>query len=168
MLKLKANGITHELPEIGEALIPNLYSGTKDFDGTKWESAINQWDLTTKVDGFTVAKKATPWGAVGQALDVRAGEVYRMTAMVRMGAGGSFYIEAGTSADDPKSCKADFSRIFNESNYGWQKCAVTFTITKSGKAVFRIGNSADSGAFEIYAIHLCRVKSAGETSYWCE
>ena len=112
----------------------NLYTGTKDYNGTGWKN-LHLWENDGTYNGFTVKKNSTWWNGLYQVVDVTEGELYTFSGYAKSDGGGCYIYATGAGASFDKECKSI------EISLEWQRISRTFVVTKSGGAAFRFEQS---------------------------
>lgn len=112
----------------------NLYTGTKDYNGTGWKN-LHLWENDGTYNGFTVKKNSTWWNGLYQVVEVKQGEIYTFSGYAKSDGGGCYIYATGAGASFDTECKSI------EISLEWQRISRTFVVTKSGGAAFRFEQS---------------------------
>lgn len=115
----------------------NLYTGTKDYNGTGWKN-VHLWKNDGTYNGFTVKKNSTWWNGLYQVVEVKQGEIYTFSGYAKANGGGCYIYATGAGASFDTESKS--IEISSE----WQRISHTFVVTKSGGAAFRFEQSDKS------------------------
>ena len=124
----------------------NLFIGTRDFSGDKWENwSLAQWRTADETfEGLTVKKKSTAWSGITQSVQVKVGLDYTLSAWIKCTEGAQivFYGE-NTNRNDTsvtKMCGTDWRRVhMTFSPYADGNCKPRFENTVEGETMYICG-----------------------------
>lgn len=128
---------------------PNLFSGSKDFTGSKWDDIPENVQKDKYLD-FTAINVNWAWNGISQYIAVNKGETFTASMYVKAKAGStvSWYINLlGDKAGYKKVDANPANKTINGTG-NWQKTSITFTVT------------GDSGAIRP------RIENDGSSSFW--
>lgn len=138
----------------------NLYSGTKNFSGTKWKYK-DSYVTDGTYNGFTVWKRTGAWSGSWQYISVEVGDVYTFSAWVKKSSSGP-YAGCFLNGSDVTG-QVIYS---NESQWPvnqWFKLVHTTKITKAGSMHYGV-ESSNSNAWWICGIKLEKGNKATDWS----
>ena len=128
---------------------PNLFTGSKDFTGSKWIN-ISENPQKDKYLDFTAIYVNWTWMGISQYIAVNKGETFTASMYVKVSAGSSvsWYINLPSDEGAYKQVNVDSNSKTINGTGNWQKTSITFTVT------------GDSGAIRP------RIESDGSSPYW--
>lgn len=89
----KYSGLQLVLSPINNILQSNIYEGSKDFSGTKWNNKELYTIENEKYNGLTVLSSTTQYVGLHQEFNATAGEIYRISAYIKSSVSDNMYYE---------------------------------------------------------------------------
>lgn len=159
----------NEIAEKKDIVNPNLFTGSKDFTGSKWTNfptdALAKAQKDKYLD-FTAVCVNWAWQGVAQYIAVNKGETFTASAYVKAKVGSSIYWYTTLNVDIESGYKKVGTSPTAETIHGtgnWQKASITVTALDSGAIKPRI-ESDGSSSFWIAGMKLERGTVA---TPWC-
>ena len=161
-----------ELAERKDAINPNLFTGSKDFTGSKWANIPSDVSLANvqkdKYLDFTAILVNWQWGGISQYIDVKAGETFTASAYVKAKAGTvlHWYTDLNTDGEGGHK-RADVSPVVQDIAVtdDWQRTSLTFTFTVTSDGTIKPRIEGD-GSVPFWIAGMKLEKGAVATD-WC-
>lgn len=120
----------------------NIYVGTKNFSTYKWPN-MHAWDDDGTYQGFAVKKRNGRYQALWQPLNVKSGEIYTLSAYVKIAATG--YYACGPYMSDGATCGYKLlKQKAPQTENVWERVFSTYEITSDGVMYFGIEADHDT------------------------
>ena len=159
-----------ELAERKDAINPNLFTGSKDFTGSKWANIPSDVSLANvqkdKYLDFTAILVNWQWSGISQYITVNKGETFTVSAYIKANAGSLFsWFTTLNSDNEDGYTKTDTNPEGQTitATGDWQKTSFTFTVTSDGTIRPRI----ESGGTDPFWIAGMKLEKGAVATNWC-
>lgn len=144
---------------------PNLFTGSKDFTGSKWVNIPENVQKDKYLD-FTAICVNWTWTGISQYIAVNKGETFTASMYVKVPAGSSvsWYIMLANDEGNYKRVDVDSNLKTINGTGNWQKTSITFTVVGDSGAIKPRIEAGDNVGFWIAGMKLERGTNA---TPWC-